>query len=866
MVSVLPLSATPTPKGWMALDGTSVLREAHADIYGGTNSNGSDMVRPAIMAAGRMSSSHLTRRAFVGASVALSASVATQGFAQTFPSKGLRAPAYHPLPLGSVKARGWLLRQLENQRDGLTGHAEEVLPATGEDNAWKGGKGEDWEKGPYYLKGLVPLAYTLDDETLKKRAQAWIEPILLSQREDGFFGPKTNDDWWPRMVVTYLLRDYHEATGDARVVPFLTRYYRHMEGALPRRPLDGWGRARAGDEIDTVLWLYGRTGDAFLLSLADLLARQAYPWTRIFTENTFLEVDDFHPTHNVNVPQALKMPVVYSRRSGRREDREAFRRGFAHLMRDHGTPMGINAGSERLCGRSTVAGVETCTIVEYMLSAETALQVLGEARIGDELEIAAFNGLPAALSKDFRQHVYYSLPNNVAAVKGEVGFTDDHGDDRVVAPRSGFPCCCYNLHMGWPKLAQNAWATPERGGLALLAYVPSEVTAQLKDGPKVTVVCETDYPFEETIRLEVRPETEAEFPLHLRIPHWCKEPSIRVNGRAYRPRAGTFAVLKRRWRAGDRVELRFPMTIETLPEVNGAISVRRGPLTYALGLKEDWKAIEETKPGFPSYEVTTTSPWNYALIEGSLEAVVFPRGEDLFADPPVAIQARGKRVEGWGLRFDGRLSQEPPVSPVASSAPEEALTLVPFGSQMLRVSIFPVVGAPEAPPRVWREEFGPGFETRWLVFEGATVRGRRVSLPRGAKAIATETAFEDVAYESEVAVGKQGNAGLIFRVTEPSVGVDHYRGYYIGLDAAGGQVMLGKAENRWVPLAAQTFAVVAGQRHRVRVEARGPVIQVWVDDLPVLTFEDATYRQGAVGVRSYSDRASFGGLSARALG
>src|SRR5579875_2291342 len=183
----------------------------------------------------------------------------------------LQANAFDPLPVGAVRPIGWLRHQLEIQAAGLTGHLDEFWNDVGPSSGWLGGTGESWERGPYYLDGLLPLAYELNNPTLIGKARQWVDWTLDHQQPDGQIGPPKNDDWWHRMVMLKVLTQYEEVSGDPRVIPVMQKYFAYELRELPHRPLRDWGKYRWQDNAYSVLWLYNRTGQKDLLQLARLL-------------------------------------------------------------------------------------------------------------------------------------------------------------------------------------------------------------------------------------------------------------------------------------------------------------------------------------------------------------------------------------------------------------------------------------------------------------------------------------------------------------------------------------------------------------------------------------------------------------------
>jgi DUF1680 family protein len=555
----------------------------------------------------------------------------------------------------------------------------------------------------------------LDDARLKAKAQRYIDWTLDNQAPDGMIGPASNNDWWPRIVMLKALTQYQEFTGDSRVIPVVDKYFRYQLTELPNRPLHDWSKFRWQDELLSVIWLYNRTGSAYLLDLAQLLHKQGYDWQAEFDDFKFTQritaeyiklekgeglKDLALATHGVNNGQAVKSGPVWSQVSASKLDRAAAQKMIAELNKYHGLPNGMFSCDEHLAGLDPSQGSELCTVVEYMYSLEHALAITGDPAFGDRLEQLAFNALPGTFTDDMWAHQYNQEPNQVECSLHHKPWTTDGPESNLYGLEPNFGCCTANFHQGWPKFAASLFLLSAaennagQDGLVAAAYAPCELNTVLSGTP-VHVVEETAYPFHGVVRFTVNSASPVSFPMQFRIPAWAAATRVTVNGEAApAPAPGTFARIERKWKQGDRVEIALPMAPRVSRWFNNSIAIERGPLVFSLNVGESWVKLRD-RGMTADWQVFPTAPWNYALNvdaaapANSIAVTETEVGEGPFTGKhaPVRLTVKARRLNGWHAE-DG--AADPlPQSPVASNEPEEAITLIPYAAAKLRITAFP---------------------------------------------------------------------------------------------------------------------------------------------------------------------------------
>lgn len=619
------------------------------------------------------------------------------------PAPKLLPCSYQPLPLGAIRPQGWLLCQLRIQADGLSGHLDEFWPDI-KDSGWIGGAAEGWERGPYWLDGVVPLAYLLDDAKLKEKVTRWMDYILTHQQEDGWLGPRKSGDYraedpWPMFVVFKALTQYLEATNDPRVLPVMQKACAKTSALLDASPLFDWSKHRWMDLVLSLHYLYERTGDAAFLDLAAKAHAQGFDWRGHFADFKYpervLAGNTNLATHVVNNAMAVKAGGVWYRQSQDAGDRDSVYQTMNMLDQYHGQATGIFAGDEHYAGKNPSQGSELCSVVEYMFSLETLLSIVGDPAFGDRLERITFNALPATFKPDMWAHQYDQQANQVVCrVSEDRMYATNGANAGIFGLEPNYGCCTANMHQGWPKFASHLWMKTPAGGIAAMAYAPCRIDTTLADKP-AHIEVDTDYPFKDTVAISV--EAAGKFPLQLRIPAWAEGATVRIaDGTPEACMPGTFHVIDREWTGKTTVTVTFPMKARVERRFNNSVSILRGPLAYSLKMGEYWKKIAGEEP-HADWEVYPTTPWNYGLLidpddpEKSIAFESFRVGSCPFSPEgaPVRMTVKGKLVPEWIIEHSA--AGVLPASPVKSTQPIAYLVLIPYGCTNLRVTEFPCV-------------------------------------------------------------------------------------------------------------------------------------------------------------------------------
>ncbi len=623
--------------------------------------------------------------------------------------------AFQELPAGAVRPEGWLRVYLQKQADGLGAHLPDVSwPFT--EPYWQGKEeGESWwpwEQNAYWIDGATRLALVLGDDALMAKVASRIDYTLAHADPDGYLGPQffkePKEDYhrWPQSILFRGL----SATADAKASSAMRIAEAMRKHYLGDRATYG-KPTRNVENIESILWACERTGDPALLALAekawaDYLTVAADPeHGDLSTERVFANTSI--DAHGVTYMETAKQPALLYVATGKEEylrfAQAAQRRVFDHHMLVDGIP----STTEWYRTTTALDAHETCCIADHTWSWGYLMMATGDGIWGDRIERALFNAGPGAIKNDWRAVQYFSCPNQTIATmdSSHVSLTHPEYGPNFMAyqpnPGRHTACCGGNVHRLIPNYAIRMWMRHGEG-LAATLYGPSTLTTTVgRHEEPITIAQRTGYPFDETIHLEIGLKHPVSFPLSFRIPAWCDAPRLEVNGKAMEmpPLKDGFVTLDRRFHPGDTVTLTLPMRVVATHWPDKGIALEHGPLVYALPIETEWTAVADPRYAtaeFPAWNATPKSAWNYGLASDPSQAVFerHPVSDDPWSVPPTTLKVKARKIEGWDFQTNPKNPKQrytPPLPSVRQAGEPETITLVPYGSTELRLTIFPQI-------------------------------------------------------------------------------------------------------------------------------------------------------------------------------
>ncbi|KIK54869.1 hypothetical protein GYMLUDRAFT_206165 [Collybiopsis luxurians FD-317 M1] len=657
--------------------------------------------------------------------------------------------SFTPLPLGSVKANGWLQAELEMEANGLAGHMHDFIPDITDGN-WLGGSTSYStlnEGVPYWFNGLVPLAYTVDDEQLKDQVHAVAGYITTHQLGDGWIGPETDPNsrtFWARYPLVLGLMNLVDAnsTWGGPVVDTLGHFVDYMLNRLQNnytdywyhdgvelQPIDfTWGRVRYADMIVSLQWLFEKHPagkEQELLDTMNFLYNGSIDWNDWYVEGVYptqdlsgVPIDPntspiFPYEHGVNVGQGLKSFGVVRRLTGNDSLIDTAMNAVNWTFTYHGSASGTIIADEILEGLNPWSGSETCTAVETMYSLSYLYQTLGDAYYADRTELLTYNAMFAQLTSDWWGHQYMAQPNQPYCEKlSTAPFWNVNVVGQTFGLQPNYPCCQFNHPQGLPKFVMATYATTGDGnGLVHALLGPTQVTTTLSSG-NVNVSCDTAYPFDNTLTYTI--QSDGNFDFYVRVPAWhdASSSSISTNsGPSTTLSPDPVSGLHKLNISAGQTTVTYTLGSQIWTEIrpHDTISVHRGALVYALEINStesttaphQWNNLDaavtfSVPDQCKDFFFANETAWNYAIDPSTM---TFHSSLDVSGDlsMPFAPGESQLWIEAQAclIPWDMYLDSVPGIPSTGSSrtclGDAQTVRLVPYGSAKTRIGDIPTI-------------------------------------------------------------------------------------------------------------------------------------------------------------------------------
>jgi len=555
-------------------------------------------------------------------------------------------PALEKCHAGSISPRGFIAEFLKRQVAGTTGrHAEIGYPFDG--CMWSGiisnvyfeedlpysrkiaaPREEIWwpyEQAAYMLDGMARLAQLVDAPQLTDEFRRNLDFCLDHQAADGdlFRVYSKSSSQWPIVVFFRAALAYGEATGDERVRHAFIRHYASKRDA-PQNTDD-----RDVLNVEGMLKVAEWTGDRSYVEAAENWFRR-----HIYFE-MFSHTSRVH-SHGVTFAEMMKLPALLYKATGKEEWKALALKSMREVFAANETPNGQVSCCEYLSGRDPWEGNETCVSADMMCALGYFVEIFADGEAADHMERIAYNALPGATTKDFTRHQYISLPNQAVATPFSHGGHFFYGEpdwNRFRACHFA-QCCSGNINRAMPLFAERMWMRRMTDGAPVaMLHGPSAVSFET-DGRKVSISCETDYPFGDRLLYTFHCDGTLNTPFLVRVPGWAESVVLLRNGvktncaeRVGRldpkPPQGalgtTHPVLMQiagPWKDGDTLKVVFEQKVKLVSDRHWHW-LRRGALTLAYPVKT--RMVEE-RPGdrFSDLSFEEPAPFNFAFDLGEI--------------------------------------------------------------------------------------------------------------------------------------------------------------------------------------------------------------------------------------------------------